>query len=101
MALAINAARGEAAAVLAGEPVRVCLTLGALAEVESVLGPPANGALGDRLARIRAADVGAVLEALLRGGGHDAAAATKLAGLATPDEAARAIVAAFEAAAPQ
>ena len=36
--MSVNGVRGEAVAVLAGEERRLCLTLGALAEIETALG---------------------------------------------------------------
>ncbi len=80
--------------VLAGEPRRLCLTLGALAEMETALGV-SGAAMGERLGRLSAADLAVVLAALLRGGGEDAALAER----AGPAEAAEAVAAAFEAAA--
>ena len=96
---AANAARGEVTAVLAGEPRRLCLTLGALAEIEGGLGAGGFEALAGRLRRLSAGDLMAVLAALLRGGGE----AEFADGLATARvevrEAAQAVAAAFSAAA--
>jgi hypothetical protein len=66
----INKIRGEAAMHLAGREFRLCLTLGALAEIEAGLGLTDLGALGERLARPSAKDLLLVLTALLRGGGE-------------------------------
>ncbi|MEO0982692.1 MAG: GTA-gp10 family protein [Pseudomonadota bacterium] len=88
----MNAARGEAALLVAGRTARVCLTLGALAEIEAALGCPTFEALRARLKDLSAGDLGLVLKALLRGGGEDPA----LAGEAAPGAAARAIAEAFE-----
>ena len=94
-----NAARGEAIAVLAGEPRRLCLTLGALAEIETALGLESAVELSERLRTPNARDLLAVLAALLRGGG-EAACADSLGELRVdPREAAEAIAAAFTAAA--
>lgn len=94
-ALPLNPARGEVLAVLAGEPRRLCLTLGALAEIEGALGLADPGELATRLREPRAGEIAAVLAALLRGGGEDGAHAAS----ATPREAAEAVAAAFVAAA--
>ena len=90
----MNVARGEVSAVLAGEERRLCLTLGALAEIEAGLGLSGLEALTERLRRVSAADLAVVLAALLRAGGEDAA----LAGRARPEEAARAVAETFAAA---
>ena len=66
----INHARGEAQLSLYGRDYRMCLTLGALAEIEHALGLADLSALGDRLSRPSARDLVLVLTALLRGGGE-------------------------------
>jgi hypothetical protein len=66
-----NGARGEVIAILAGEDRRLCLTLGALAEMETAFGLSGWEALSDRLRRLSPGDVLTVLRALLRGGGED------------------------------
>ncbi|MBB5746889.1 GTA-gp10 family protein [Brevundimonas variabilis] len=91
----VNGVRGEVAVVLAGADRRLCLTLGALAEIETALGLQGLEGLGGRMRVLSASDLGRVLAALLRGGGEDADLALR----AGPAEAARAIVSAFEAAA--
>ena len=95
MTPSINPARGEVLATLAGEPRRLCLTLGALAEIEGALGLCGPGELAARLRAPRAGEIAAVLAALLRGGGEDGA----LAAATTPREAAEAVATAFIAAA--
>lgn len=55
---------------LGGVPRRLCLTLGALAELESALGLDGWEALSERLRKLSARDMAAVLSALLRGGGE-------------------------------
>ena len=89
-----NGVRGEVAVVLAGAERRLCLTLGALAEIETGLGLCGLEGLGERMRALSAGDLVVVLEALLRGGGEDGAVAS----VAGPAEAAAAVVAAFEAA---
>lgn len=92
--------RGEVAVTLGGQPYRLCLTLGALAEMESGLGVSGLQALHDRLLQLSARDVALVLAALMRGGGHDVTG-DDVAGLAmTLTEAAQTIATAFQASGP-
>lgn len=95
----VNGARGEVAVVLAGEPARLCLTLGALAEIETALAVGDGEPLAGRLKAVTARDVAAILCALLKGGGVSDADASRIAAQATPSEAARAVADAFTAAA--
>jgi len=67
----INRLRGEVPLEIEGEPHTLCLTLGALAEIEAGLGLIDLSALEARLARPRIEDIIVILTALLRGGGHD------------------------------
>jgi len=92
---AANGARGEVVATLGGRPRRLCLTLGALAELETAFGVEDWRTLGERLGALSARDLAVVLAALMRGGGEDAA---DLAGVEVR-EAAEAVAAAFAAAA--
>ena len=64
--------RGEVALRLAGRQYRLCLTLGALAELETALGAGSLGALGERLGAggLTSADLIAILGAAMRGGGE-------------------------------
>ncbi|CAN1521716.1 Phage tail tube protein, GTA-gp10 [Caulobacteraceae bacterium] len=89
-----NGARGEVVVMLEGRPRRLCLTLGALAELETAFAAAGWEALAGRLKGLSAADLTSLLAALLRGGGEDPG---DLSGVAL-DEAARAIAAAFTAA---
>ena len=73
--MAANGARGEAVAVLAGAERRLCLTLGALAELETAFGLSGWEALSERLRNLSPGDLLIVLAALLRGGGEGEAAA--------------------------
>lgn len=95
---AANGARGEATAVVAGVPRRLCLTLGALAELETALGVSGWEALSARLRALGAADLLQVLAALLRGGGEGEAAAALPTAPVTAGEAAHAVATAFAAA---
>ncbi len=95
----MNRARGEVEVGIAGERVRLCLTLGALAEIETALDVDGVSGLAERLRALRAGDLAAVLSALISGGGRDAEAARRLAGVCDPKTAAEAVARAFEAAA--
>ncbi len=70
-----NKYRGEIAATLDGTGYTLCLTLGALAELESAFGSDDMLSLGTRFAggRISALDCVRIIGAGLRGGGHDVA----------------------------
>lgn len=92
-----NRARGETVAVLAGAPRRLCLTLGALAEIEGALDLDGWAALSERLRRLSARDLLVVLAALLRGGGEVEAAAELARAPVNVAEAAQAIATAFAA----
>ena len=94
-----NGARGEAVVVLAGQPRRLCLTLGALAEIETALGVAGVEALGARMRALSAGDLMAVLAALLRGGGEGAFAGELDRVAVSPVEAAEAVAVAFVASA--
>ncbi|CAN7644157.1 gene transfer agent family protein [Rhizobium sp. LjRoot30] len=67
-----NRHRGEVEAVIDGERRILCLTLGALAELETAFAADDLGALGARFAngRLRAADMIRIIGAGLRGGGN-------------------------------
>lgn len=67
-----NRYRGEIDAVLDGKPYRLCLTLGALAELESAFGDEDMLALAHRFetGRIGARDAIRIIGAGLRGAGH-------------------------------
>lgn len=66
-----NHRRGEMAVTIAGRSWTLCLTLGALAEIESHFGVTDLPALGVRLAegRLGARDIIAIMSAAARGGG--------------------------------
>jgi hypothetical protein len=67
-----NAQRGEISAILEGEEVTLCLTLGALAELEARLMAGDLVGLSERFAsgRVSARDLTAIIGAGLRGGGN-------------------------------
>ena len=95
----INGVRGEASAILAGVERRLCLTLGALAEIETALGLESVEALVGRMRALSGRDLMAVLAALLRGGGEGELAADIGRAAIDPREAAEAVAKAFAAAA--
>ena len=69
----INPQRGEISAMLDGKPLKLVLTLGALAELEHALGAGDLAALAARMSSgtLSARDCIAIIGAGLRGGGHD------------------------------
>ena len=95
---AVNGARGEVLARLSGEDRRLCLTLGALAEIETGLGVSGVEAVAERMRRLSARDLTVVLAALLRGGGEDELAERLAGASVSPVEAAGAVARAFAAA---
>lgn len=95
----VNGVRGEVAAILAGAERRLCLTLGALAEIETGLGVAGMAALAERMRSLSARDLMVVLAALLRGGGETALADGLASAPIDAREAAEAVAKAFAAAA--
>ncbi len=71
--MSCNGKRGEIIATLGGREWRMCLTLGALAELEEALEEPDLMALAERFERGRmsARELVAIIGAGMRGGGHD------------------------------
>jgi hypothetical protein len=69
----INRRRGEISARLDGKDYRLCLTLGALAELEAAFETQDINALIERFStgRLSARDMTAVIGAGLRGGGNE------------------------------
>lgn len=70
--MSVNRHRGEVAAELDGQNFRLCLTLGALAELEAAYAADDLGALVERFAggRLSARDLIRIVGAGLRGGGQ-------------------------------
>jgi len=66
----VNAARGEVALELGGQSYCLCLTMGALAEIETALGAESLNDLDDRLRNLRAESLVRIIHALLKGGGE-------------------------------
>jgi Phage tail tube protein, GTA-gp10 len=73
--MTVNKRRGEVAAELDGKTYRLCLTLGALAELEATYIAADLGALVERFSRGRlsALDMIRIVGAGLRGGGNEIA----------------------------
>lgn len=94
-----NGVRGEVVARLAGAERTLCLTLGALAEIETGLGVAGMAALAERMRSLSARDLMVVLAALLRGGCEVALADGLASAPVDPREAAGAVAKAFAAAA--
>ncbi|WP_274424862.1 gene transfer agent family protein [Chelativorans sp. YIM 93263] len=71
--MSVNRRRGEVAAKLDGQEYRLCLTLGALAELETAFQAEDLNRLAERFSsgRLSARDMTAIIAAGLRGGGHD------------------------------
>lgn len=97
--MAANGARGEVVILLAGAERRLCLTLGALAEIETGLGLDGLSGLAERMRALSARDLTVVLAALLRGGGEGALAEALARADVAPCEAAEGVAKAFAAAA--
>ena len=87
--MTVNRRRGEVEAVLDGQPRALCLTLGALAELENAFGADDLMALASRFeaGRLSARDCIAIVAAGLRGAGSDVGeaevAAMRIDGAAT------------------
>ena len=93
-----NGVRGEVIAVLAGAERRLCLTLGALAEMETALGCDGLMPLAERMRSLSARDLTVIVAALLRGGGDELADQLAQAPI-DPRAAAEAVARAFAVAA--
>lgn len=88
-----NPARGEVLLTIDGAPAKLCVTLGALAELEGALDVASLSELGERLGKLTASDLLIVLAALSGRSVADLARA-----VIAPKEAAQAVAAAFQAA---
>lgn len=93
----VNGVRGEVSVVLAGEARRLCLTLGALAEIETGLRVSGLAGLAERMRGLSAGDLLVVLAALLRGGGERELAEGLADAAVDPREAVEAVARAFSA----
>lgn len=93
----VNGARGEVSVRLAGTERRLCLTLGALAEIETGLQVSGLAGLAERMRALSAGDMLLVLAALLRGGGERELAEGLADAAVDPRDAAEAVARAFAA----
>lgn len=90
-----NAARGECLLEIDGEARRLCLTLGALAELEGAFDCAGFSELGARLGAMTASDLIIVLSALCAGGGAPMSTGDLAAANIDPRAAAAAVAQAF------
>jgi hypothetical protein len=93
-----NKARGEVMLVIDGRARRLCLTLGALAELEAAFDAVSLAELAERMSVLTASDLITVLAALSAGGGEAMTSAELAAAEIEPKEAVLAIAAAFQGA---
>lgn len=93
-----NRARGEVLLTIDGRECRLCVTLGALAELEAAFDVISLIQLSERLAQLTAADLIVVLAALVAGGGETMSSAELAAAHIDPRAAANAVAQAFQAA---
>lgn len=91
-----NAARGEVLIEIDGAPRKLCVTLGALAELEAALAVASLHELGARLGSLTANDLLVVLAALTAGGGEAMSGAELARANIAPRAAAEAVAAAFQ-----
>ncbi len=91
-----NKARGEVVLCVDGAPVRLCVTLGALAELEAAFDVNSFVDLGVRLSSLTAADLLTVLAALTAGGGAPMSVEALAAAPIEPRAAADAVAEAFQ-----
>jgi hypothetical protein len=96
MSALCNRARGETVIVVDGAPRKLCLTLGALAELETAFDAVSLAELAERLGYLSAGDLLIVLAALLRGGGEAITPAALADARLDVREAARAVTETFE-----
>ena len=93
-----NKARGEVLLTIDGRARKLCVTLGALAELEAVFDINSFAELGERLKHLTAADLIHVLAALSAGGGEPMSARDLAEARIDPAQAAAAVAEAFRAA---
>jgi hypothetical protein len=93
-----NKARGETVLAIDGRSVRLCVTLGALAELEAAFDVVSLSELGERLSQLTASDLITVISALVTGAGEAMTPAQVAAARIDAKEAARAVATAFQAA---
>lgn len=91
----VNAARGEVLLAIDGRARKLCVTLGALAELEAAFDVSSLAELGERLSRPTASDLITVLAALTSGGGEAMTTAELASARVDAKDAAGAVAAAF------
>ncbi len=94
----VNTARGEVLLEIDGRPRRLCVTLGALAELEGAFDAGSLAELGERLSALTASDLITVLAALTAGGGEAMTTAELAVARIDAKAAASAVAEAFRAA---
>ncbi|MGE0741066.1 MAG: GTA-gp10 family protein [Hyphomonadaceae bacterium] len=94
----VNKARGEVLLRIGERELRLCVTLGALAELEGAFDVVSIAELGERLAQLSASDLITVLAALTAGGGQAVSSADLAAARIDPKAAAEAVAEAFRVA---
>lgn len=94
----MNKARGEVLLMIDGRERRLCVTLGALAELEAAFDMNSFAELGERLGNLTASDLIHVLAALTAGGGEAMTSVELARARVDAGEAAGAVAAAFRAA---
>lgn len=90
-----NKARGEVLLAIDGCERRLCVTLGALAELEGAFDVGSLAELGERLSQLTASDLIHVLAALTAGAGDALSARDLAVARIDPKEAAAAVAEAF------
>lgn len=93
-----NRARGEVLVEIDGRARKLCVTLGALAELEAAFDINSFSELGDRLRHLTASDLLYVLAALTAGGGESMTTGELVKARIDPAAAAAAVAEAFRAA---
>jgi hypothetical protein len=91
-----NAARGEVVLLNDGAPQRLCLTLGALADLEAAFDAANLQGLAERLSGLGPSDLLTVLAALCAGGGKPMLASELARAEIDPRAAAKAVAEAFK-----
>jgi hypothetical protein len=96
MSALANASRGEAVLHVDGRPLILCLTLGALARLETAFGVKTMAELEARLRDLSGGDLLVVVSALIMGEGQSLTPSDLAKCHIDPGQAARAIAEAFE-----
>jgi hypothetical protein len=96
MSALANAARGESVLHVDGRPLILCLTLGALARLETAFGVTSMAALEERLRNLSGGDLLVVVSALIMGDGQSLTPDDLAKAHIDPAAAAAAIAQAFE-----